>query len=173
VKTIALIGLALLSATSAVANVGDSIEESLQRYGELCLIDHNQDRLIWDTGKVTYVATFDASRHCDMMEVFLKASGQPQAFAKQQIDYVVSQNMVGANTYHEVRLRGRRCWRADDPLGPVAYYAPMKSPLSGKWLFCIQVGTPAGYKHLGEIYARLHKQASPPEYSKPEPKKFY
>ena len=45
-KAIELVGLAILSATSAVANVGDSIDESLQRYGKLCLIDHGQDRLI-------------------------------------------------------------------------------------------------------------------------------
>jgi hypothetical protein len=51
-RPILLIGLAILTASSAMANAGDSIEESLQRYGELCLIDHGQDRLIWDTGKV-------------------------------------------------------------------------------------------------------------------------
>src|SRR5215831_2210236 len=102
-RPILLIGLSLLAASTAVANVGDSIEESLQRYGELCLVDHDQDRLIWDTGSVTRVATFDASGRCDMMEVFLKARGRPQAFTRARLDYVLGLNMAGANTYHEVR----------------------------------------------------------------------
>jgi hypothetical protein len=171
-RPILLIGVTILAATRAVANVGDSIQESLQRYGELCLVDLDQDRLIWDTGKVTYVATFNATGRCDMMEVFLKAKDRPQAFTKPQIDYVLSLNMAGTNTYHEVRLRGRRCWRSDDPLGSVAYCGLVRSPLSGKWLFCVQVGTPAGYKHLGVLSARRWakaKQAAPPR----EPKIFY
>jgi hypothetical protein len=69
------------------------------------LLTMAKDRLIWDTGKATYVATFDASGRCDMMEVFLKAAGQPQPFSKRQIDYVLSLNMAGTNSYHEVRLR--------------------------------------------------------------------
>jgi hypothetical protein len=46
----------LLAATRAVANLGDTIEKSLQRYGKSCLVDRDQGRLIWDNGDVTLAA---------------------------------------------------------------------------------------------------------------------
>jgi hypothetical protein len=49
-------GAGLLAAARAVANLGDAIEKSLQRYGKSCLVDRDRGRLIWDNGDVTLAA---------------------------------------------------------------------------------------------------------------------
>jgi hypothetical protein len=89
-RPVLLIGLAMLAATSAHANVGDTIAQSVQRYGKPAVLDGSKDRLIWDNGSITFEATFDRSGHCDMMEIY---GSWP--FNELEIAAYLSLNMVG------------------------------------------------------------------------------
>ena len=151
-RAILLLGLAILATTSCNADIGETLEQSLERYGEPVRTERN--RVLWDTGSVTFEATFDTEGKFDTRSTYIDEhpkKGQP-TFTEHELQDHLWHNMLVA--FHEVPNTTGRAWQSVTPGGPKAFFAPRVSPLSGKPADCIQIGTLAGYKHLEEIRAQ-------------------
>jgi len=91
----------VLAASSSRADIGDTLDQSFDRYGKPRVIDQDQSHVIWDNGRVTCVAIFDGSGHCDMMEIY-----GARALSELEIATYLSFNMVGPNLYSPT-IKGR------------------------------------------------------------------
>ena len=112
--------------------------------------------------------TFDATDHCDMLQIF-KDEGSlwhPPSFTEDELTEYLVLNFPGPIPWGERPVAHGRAWLTKDPEGPAAYYDLMLWLPNGHKLFCLQIGTSAGYDHLGDIFRSLIKQNS-------TPKKFY
>jgi hypothetical protein len=165
-KFFLLLFITLTWAGLSRASIGETIQQSLDRYGKPVFVDRELRQIGWDDGEQSYVATFDPAGRCDMLQIFKDADAHfsyPPSFDEDELIGCLIVNFPGTVPPTERPVAHGRAWLTKDPQGPAAYYDIMVSPLNGHKLFCLQIGTSAGYNHLGDIYLHLIQQNLAPK----------
>jgi len=85
-----LIFISFLCVSLSKASIGESLQESLKRYGNPRLVDRQLHQVCWDNGKISLVATFDATDHCDILQIFKNEVGSsldPASFTENELSF--------------------------------------------------------------------------------------